>query len=308
MSNDTVNITSHLPGILPPSLLELCIKYLDSYYGISEIRLRRNRPVVFSNNERNIVSSYVCNDALFDNCLSLWLGKERYKQSDNLTEGVIALPHGFRVGIAGTALTNKKELINVYEITTANVRLPRFLSGISLPLYEYISTLNYTQRSTLIIAPPCNGKSTVLRDLARILSTPPVSERVCVVDPKRELAPLEDKPCLHMDVFTGYPTPIGLNTAVRYFSPRYIICDEIGREDELAPIRNVAHSGIPLIASTHSPSLSDLILKPVIRALLTENVFCNVVALSLNNNGLKFEFFPKREVDRILCTPNLLLP
>ena len=307
MSNEIAHILKHLPQILPPALLTVCEKFLVSYPTITEIRLRRGCRISFTAGERNIESGYVCDSDAFDSCVSLWLGSERYKQSDNILNGVITLPFGFRAGIAGNMLITNGSPINVYGISSLNIRLPRSFCDISLPLYNFMNKLPYHQRSTLLIAPPCNGKTTVLRDIARILSTPPVSERVCVVDTKRELAPLEDEPCPHMDVFSGYPVSRGIDHAVNFFNPRYIVCDEIGQADETDSLRSVAHSGVPVIASAHSSSLLEALSKPILRILLEEKVFHNVAVLILTEGEIKFTFSTRREIERVLCLRDSLL-
>ena len=271
------------------------------------MRLRRQNRIVFTCGTQNIATGYICDNSVFEQCISLWIGSERYKHSDNIMNGVITLPYGFRVGVAGTLLINNGSADEIYEISYLNLRFPRLFKGIAYPLYEYLSTIGYQKHSTLLVAPPCSGKTTVLRDIARILSTPPVSERVCVVDTKKEIFPPLDEPCVHMDVFSGYPTSVGIDIATKYFNPRYIICDEIGCENELAAIRSAAHSGVPLIASAHSPSLSDAIRKPLLNTLIVEKIFFNIVELSLFNGTPNFIFHSQREVEQILCTQEHLL-
>ena len=307
MEHETDLMKKYLPQILPPSLYEVCKKFLDAYPDISEIRLRRGKQVTFTLRERNIESGYICDDAIIDSCLITWTGAERYKHADRLINGVISLPHGFRVGVVGTALINNGKLTEVYKISSLNLRIPHVFNGVAVPLYDQLSSLPYSLRSFLLISPPCNGKTTVLRDLAHILSTPPVSERVCVVDTKQELFFSDDQQSLNIDVFSGYPTPIGIEVATRYFNPRYIICDEISTADELEALRNAAHSGIPLIASAHAHSLFDAIQKPVLRTLLEDRIFQNVAELKLTDDGLRFNFFNQREVNQALCLQNSLL-
>lgn len=307
MEHEVLFIKKNLSWLLPSTLFEVCDKFLDTYPDISEIRLRREQRVTFTLRERNIESGYICDDLMMNTCLSLWISTERYKQIDGLVNGVISLPNGFRVGVVGTALIDKGTLTNIYNISALNIRLPRFFNGVSLPLYKYITSLPYHHRSVLLISAPCNGKTTVLRDLAYTLSTPPVSERVCVVDPRQELSPPNKHPASNMDVFSGYPTPLGIEIATRYFNPRYIICDEITNKDELESLKNAAHSGVPLIASAHASSLSEAAQKPVLRTLLKEKVLYSVAELKLNENGISFLISDRNEVENALCHRNLLL-
>ena len=300
MKSELTHIKKKLRDILPTPLYVVCEKFLDTYPDISEIRLRRGANITFTQRERNIGSGYICDPTLFNDCISLWLGTDRYKRMDCLINGVIPLSDGFRIGVAGTALINKGELTDVYNVSSANIRIPRLFYGVALPLYEYIATLPVPSRSTLLLSPPGGGKTTVLRDLACILSTPPVSERVCVVDPRNELIFSECSRSQNVDVFAGYPTALGIELATRYFNPRYIICDEIATADELDPIRNTAHCGIPIIASAHAHSVSDALKRPTLRTLLKEGIFQAVTLLTLTDNGIDYRFFDRNEVDMLL--------
>ena len=307
MEKEQMRLKQNLAKLLPPSLYNVCEKFLDTYPEISEMRLRRGKSTVFTLRERNVESSYVCDDALMDRCLSLWIGTERYKQAECLTNGVIRLPHGFRVGVVGTALLDKGKIVGIYNVSALNLRLPRPFYGSSRPLYDYITALPHPCRSILLLGPPCSGKTTVLRDFAHLLSTAPVSERVCIVDPSQELTAFSDPRSLHLDTFIGYPTPLGIELSTRYFNPRYVICDEIGTADELTAIRNSTHTGVPIIASAHASSLFEAIQRPILRSLLEENVFFSAVTLTLNDKGINFRFYSRKEVDAALCHQSSLL-
>ncbi len=294
-------IKKNIRKLLPSALCNVCERFLDTYPDISEIRLRRGAKVTFTQRDRNIESGYLCDASLLNTCISTWIGADRYKHADCLTNGVIPLGNGFRAGIAGTALLSKGELIDIYNISSANIRIPRYFMGVSLPFYRYISTLPYPSRSTLLLSPPCGGKTTVLRDIARILSTPPVSERVCVVDPRKELTFEDEAQSRNLDVFEGYPTARGIELATRYFNPQYVICDEIATVDELDAILNTAHCGVPIIASAHAHSLTDAIKRPILYSLLKEEIFQNATELTLSDHGISFRFFDKNEVSKFIC-------
>ena len=231
---------------------------------MSEIRIRKGMRISFTVSDANIDTGYVCDEATFDMCLARWIGDSKYKYADSILHGVIPLSHGFKVGIAGKALIDDGSIKNIYDLTSLTVRLPRRYKGCSGDIYEHLIRLPKYKRSLLIASPPCGGKTTILRDLAYKLSTPPVSERVCVVDTRCELV-FSDSVGTHMDVFKGYPIEMGIEIATKYFNPQYIVCDEIGSQREVRSILDAANSGVPLIATVHSPSLSDLVLKNNIR-------------------------------------------
>lgn len=286
MHNSLEHILTFLPHYLPLNLFSLCKHYLNVYNDICEIRLRKDKNVSFTIASGCLLSDYVCDAPLFDSCVSLMLNGSAYKHSEAIARGVIPLEHGFRVGIAGSAITNNGKIENVYDITSLNIRLPRQCGGFAAPLIEYLLTLPLCARSTLVISPPSGGKTTFLRDFAVTISSPPVSERVCVVDTRFELAPLQDVTTAQLDILSGYPLELGIDTATRYLNPEYIVCDEIDNRCDLIALKNASHSGIPFISSTHASSIEELILKPELQSLLENGIFRTIVRLSRSEKGI----------------------
>ena len=300
MDEDVEYICRYLPDILPLGLFDIVSRYLSIYPDMSEIRIRRGSCLSFTVGDRNVETVYICDQEMIESCLTLWVGDSKYKYSDSILRGVIPLTHGFRVGIAGKALIVDGSVRNVYDLSSFAIRLPRCYKGCSSVIYEYINGLPRYERSMLIVSPPCGGKTTVIRDLIHKLSTPPVAERVCVVDTRCELGIFDGVFNTHVDVFSGYPIEIGIEIATRYFNPQYIVCDEIGGEREICPILNAANAGVPLIATAHSPSLSGLVLKNNIRILFESNVFCNVAVLKLLDKTLQVDFYDSDDIKDVL--------
>ena len=75
---------------------------------------------------------------------------------------------GHRAGICGTAVVNNGKIVNIRDITSINVRIAREHKGCADSLYNKIIAVS---GGVLICGAPCSGKTTVLRDLARLLST-----------------------------------------------------------------------------------------------------------------------------------------
>ena len=103
-----------------------------------------------------------------------------------------------------------------------------------------------------------SGKTTVLRDLARLIGE---HHRVSLIDSRGELAAVSDgTPCLDIgrntDVLNGYPRYEGMTTALRTLSPEVIICDEIGSDFDA--VEQCLNCGVKLVATVHAGSLSEL--------------------------------------------------
>ena len=134
----------------------------------------------------------------------------------------------------------------------------------------------------LIVGPPSSGKTTLLRDLARLVGS---CARLCIIDCQNEISATyrgnsENDIGELTDVFVGYPKHSGVSTAIRVMSPQVIMVDEIGSEQDLVSLEYALHSGVKLITAVHAKNLEDALKKPCIKALVRENAFEYAAELS----------------------------
>ena len=139
-------------------------------------------------------------------------------------------------------------------------------------------------KSVLICGAPCSGKTTILRDLARLIS---YTNKVSLIDTRLELASC-DKGIAQFDiglsdVFSAYNKTDGFEHAVRCMSPEYIICDEISFED-INAVENAAKCGVKVIASAHWRNKNELISKPDLLKLAKSRCFGTFVFLKDREN------------------------
>lgn len=183
-----------------------------------------------------------------------------------IAEGYITLEGGHRAGFCGTAVIKDGRLETLRDISSINLRLAREVIGCAEELHRAV--LAGGERSLLLAGKPLSGKTTLLRDLARLLGK---TRRVAVIDSRNELAAVcRGTPFLDVgentDVLSGYPKYEGIMTALRTLSPEVIICDEIGGDAEA--VRRCIHCGVKLIASAHAGSVEELSRRPDTAALL----------------------------------------
>lgn len=289
--NDNIDyVLRYIGNYLPEPLLSVCKKYISSYGNLDEVRLRRGGFLSFAAEEKNIITSFLCTPDIFDKCSKLLIGNALYKNKFYINNGIIPLSHGFRAGICGSALITGNAIEDVYGYSSLVLRLPSHHRGCAAGLVEHIlSEFDRNRSGLLITSPPCGGKTTFLRDIARSLSTPPVTKRVCVVDTNFELASASEEPNACMDVLSGYPIDVGINIAVKFLNPQFIICDEIGNDADTKAINSALHSGVPFIASAHASSVDELLAKPNIRSLIERRAFSDVAILKRHNDIVSFE-------------------
>ncbi len=172
-----------------------------------------------------------------------------------------------RAGIARTlhriaAIRNRQG-----EIVGLTCRIGRAVYG----TIEIIEDLITSGQSVLLLGRPAVGKTTMLREAARVLAE---SKRVVIVDTSNEIAGDGDIPhpaigrARRMQVATPSLQHEVMIEAVENHNPEVIIIDEIGRELEALAARTIAERGVQLIATAHGNTLENLLLNPTLSDLV----------------------------------------
>jgi stage III sporulation protein SpoIIIAA len=136
---------------------------------------------------------------------------------------------------------------------------------------DIIQDLVESGKSILILGRPGIGKTTMLREAARILAE---SKRVVIVDTSNEIGGDGDVPhpavgrARRMQVATPTLQHEVMIEAVENHNPEVIVIDEIGRELEAVAARTIAERGVQLIGTAHGRTLENLLLNPTLSDLL----------------------------------------
>jgi stage III sporulation protein SpoIIIAA len=136
---------------------------------------------------------------------------------------------------------------------------------------DIIQDIVESGRSLLILGRPGVGKTTLLREAARILAE---SKRVIVVDTSNEIGGDGDVPhpavgkARRMQVREPMLQHEVMIEAVENHNPEVIVIDEIGRELEAAAARTIAERGVQLIGTAHGQTIDNLLLNPTLSDLI----------------------------------------
>ena len=212
-----------------------------------------------------------------------------YAYKEDIRNGFITLRGGHRVGIAGKMLPDG----SVYEVSSLNIRIARQVKGCAPSIIRYIIKNQDEVYSTLIISPPACGKTTMIRDIARILGSGSKSPyfkgaNIGIIDERSEIAacyngtPANDVGMM-TDVYDACPKEKGILMMIRSMAPDIIITDEIGGPGDAAAVESAMNAGVKIIATAHGSRLSDLKVRREIAAMVNTGVFEKYITLSCNH-------------------------
>jgi len=155
------------------------------------------------------------------------------------------------------------------EIVGLTCRVGRAVFG----TVEIVRDVVESGRSVLLLGRPGVGKTTLLREAARVLADD-LNRRVVIVDTSNEIAGDGDIPhpgigrARRMQVPSPERQHAVMIEAVENHMPEVVVIDEIGTEAEALAARTIAERGVQLIATAHGISLDNLISNPTLADLI----------------------------------------
>lgn len=241
-----------------------------------ELRLRTGGAcTLLAGGKRYILRCKVSRGELSSTILGM-CGGSVYAHRDTICRGFITLPGGIRVGLCGSAVTERDSITAVADISSLCVRLPHDIRGVGEPVCRL---LREKRGGVLIYSPPGVGKTTLLRSVIIMLGSASPPKDIAVVDTRGELGALLPQ-TLSIDLLSGYPRGEGIETATRTLSPGLIVCDEIGGSAaECNSIIESSGCGVPLLASAHADTVGELLHRPGITRLIEAGVFSHLVGI-----------------------------
>lgn len=280
-------ILKYFPEILKEKILRSNLDLIE------EIRIRVNKPVIVKNNQKEEIINYPISIENILQILQKICDNSIYSYQNQICEGFITLKGGHRVGITGNAVIKDGKIVNLNYINSLNFRIARQILNCSNTAIPFIINSYHNQiYNTLIISQPGCGKTTLLRDIIRRISTgiPEMNFKgitVGVVDERGELAAVDkgvpqNDLGLRTDIIDNIPKAIGMKMLIRSMAPKVIVADEIGSKEDIKAIEYAITSGVKGIFTAHSNSLEDIEQNPILNELILKNRIEKILLLDFS--------------------------
>ncbi|UNK20384.1 stage III sporulation protein AA [Paenibacillus sp. N3/727] len=307
----TMNWLELFPENVKQLLLNLPKDVLE---GLEEVRIREGRPLeintggkfhfVSRNGELILIPDEAYKPTREDGhrLLDLISNHSLYTMEEELRKGFITIPGGHRIGLTGRTVLSGGKVEHIRDISGFNVRIAKEIKGAADEILPYLlDTKRKRVLHTLIMSPPQHGKTTLVRDLARQISSgfwgrsnihwPGM--KVGIVDERSEIAGCQrGVPGFDVgprtDVLDGCPKAEGMMMMLRSMSPDVLIVDEIGRPEDAEAVTEALHAGISVIATAHGSSVQDMRGRPGLAGLVDNRMFEMYVVLARNGEGRSF--------------------
>ena len=169
-----------------------------------------------------------------------------YSVEEQLKQGFLTAESGERLGIAGRFVYMNGQPTALRDYSSLCIRVPHNIVGCSNEIYE--KCLQDELVNLLLVSPPGQGKTTILRDLSRNISDR-MGRNVLICDERGEISASEVGKST--DIYSFIHKNDGMEMGVRVMRPDVIITDEVSVK-ELPAIYRAIHSGVKIIASFHA--------------------------------------------------------
>ncbi|KPL59631.1 stage III sporulation protein AA [Rossellomorea vietnamensis] len=266
-------VLAFLPSTITDKVLSLPQDLIDR---IEEIRVRTSRVLEVTARGKPYFLPYTVTEEDSEQLINKLSHHSFYTLEEELKRGYITIEGGHRVGLAGKVILEGGVVKGIRNLASFNIRIAREKLGIAQSIFPYVYHDGW--KHTMLIGSPQTGKTTLLRDLARMISTgiperniPPF--KVGIVDERSEIAGcVNGIPQLmfgpRVDVLDACPKAEGMMMLIRSMSPDVLVVDEIGRVEDGQAIQEAVNAGITLIMTTHGSSLSEVRKRPVIKDIV----------------------------------------
>lgn len=262
----------------------------NDWKSINEIRLRIGKPMILKSGAaefyadeygiktENEAFSYKPDAKDIEEMLNMISDYSLYSVQEQLRYGFITVQGGHRAAFAGRVVTENNKITTIKNIGSAALRIAEEKIGCGKEAVKYVCEDGL--KNTLIVSPVCGGKTTMLRDIIRILSNDGIT--VGLADERGEIAACymgvaQLDVGKRTDVIDSCPKAYALSMLIRTMSPDLICADEIGSEEDFRALSQACLCGSAVICTAHGGSIDDVLKRCEMNG--AENIFERYILL-----------------------------
>ena len=245
-----------------PQILKNAIKNVN-INDVYELRLRVNQPIKINykgdycylgnygvTTQKN--NALVCTRQDIEDCVFKAGNCSVYAVEEQIKRGFITAKNGERIGLAGEYVLENGKPLTIRNFTSLCIRIPHKVEGCGAKIYA--ACLKDSLKNILICSPPGLGKTTILRDLARQISTYHKCN-LLICDERGEICARDAEE--NVDVLRFCQKETAFEAGIRAMRPDVIVTDELSPHD-LGAIERAVHAGITVLASAHIFNFKDV--------------------------------------------------
>lgn len=300
----------HILKIFPLHIRNELRDALEQLENIEEIRIRVCQPVIFTAGRQEYFFTlqpehltkdskyaYLVTEQDISDMLVFISRYSLFAFEEEVRSGFITIEGGHRVGLSGQAVFHEGWMQTIRNISYLNIRISHEKKECARRLVPHLYRQPKERQSgiynTLLISPPGKGKTTLLRDMVRLLSDGTKEHaglKVSVVDERSEIAgcyrgvPQNDVG-MRTDVLDSCPKSSGMMLLIRTMSPQVVAVDELGSKEDVQAVAYAIRCGCSILGSVHAKDLDELAQKPVFKEFLGQEYFERYLVIGQLENG-----------------------
>jgi stage III sporulation protein AA len=246
---------SFLPKYIQNALKHVPIQYLY------ELRLRVDKPIManYKGNFQYLSALGItnsrekalrCSDLDIEDCVYRAGNFSVYSVEEQIKQGFITAKGGIRLGLAGEYVLEKGKVHAIRNFTSLCIRIPHEVYGCAQEIYD--RCMSDKIRNLLIASPPGLGKTTILRDLGRIIGKE-TRKNILICDERGEIS--IGNVGEYCDIIKYLDKTSAFEAGVRAMRPDIIITDELSERDCIA-LQKAMDAGVNVVATAHFSDIS----------------------------------------------------
>ncbi len=302
---------TELLKLFPLEIRDILEEQDITFDKITEIRIRTDKPILIYCGEKEYIIRdkemvYIPNRKTMKNIMEYISEFSIYAFEEEIRQGFLTLRGGHRVGISGKPVIKDGKIISFQHVTGFNFRIAHEMIGAAEKMVPHLFGGGGI-RNTLIISPPGYGKTTMLRDMIRVLSDGSSEQpgmTIGVVDERSELGgsylgiPQNDLG-MRTDLLDACPKSEGMMLLIRSMSPQIIAVDELGGQVDALAVKTCIRCGCKMIATVHGSNLEEISLRDDLRELLSDGVFERFLLLKKSMEGKHYYMLYNQKMQAI---------